>query len=65
MVPVDLQKAARDFVYPATADGRISIVYGDYYFRKQQEKKYGEQAWKEACEKARMEYNFGSSAVKW
>ena len=63
MVPKELQKAARDYTRPA--NGRASMVYGDYHFRKQQEEKYGEQVWKEACDKARIEYNFGSNAVRW
>lgn len=53
----DLMKAARDFVYPVDKNGRISVVYGDYYFRVDQEKKWGKKAWAEACNKARIEYD--------
>lgn len=53
----DLMKAARDFIYPVDKNGRISVVYGDYYFRVDQERKWGKKAWAEACNKARIEYN--------
>jgi hypothetical protein len=53
---MNLEDAARAYL-GLVVNGRISMVYGDYYFRKQQEKKYGEKAWKEACQKVRAEYN--------
>ena len=62
-INAELQKAARAFTQPV--NGRVSMVYGDYYYRVDQEKKWGKEAWEEACKKARMEYNFGSKAVRW
>ena len=61
---MNLQDAARAYTRPAV-NGRISVVYGDHSFKKQQEDLYGKKAWKEACNKARIEYNFGSNAVRW
>lgn len=61
---MNLRDAARAYTRPAV-DERISVVYGDYYFKKQQEDLYGKQAWQDACIKARTEYNFGSNAVRW
>lgn len=60
MLSKDLLDAARAYI-GLDVNGRISMVYGDYYFRKQQVEKYGEKAWKEACEKVRAEYN----AIRW
>ena len=61
---MNLRDAARAYTRPAV-DGRISVVYGDHYFKKQQEGLYGKRAWQDACTKARTEYNFGSNAVRW
>lgn len=57
---MNLEDAARAYL-GLVVNGRISMVYGDYYFRKQQEEKYGKKAWEEACKKVRAEYN----AIRW
>lgn len=61
---MNLKEAARNFTY-STIDGHISIMYADPYTDSYYKKKYGEETWKEACNKARIEYNFGSNAVRW
>lgn len=61
---MNLQEAARNFIHP-TVNGCISIMYADPYTDSYYKKKYGEEIWKEACTKARTEYNFGSNAVRW
>ena len=61
---MDLQEAARNFICP-TVNGQISTMYADAYTDSYYKKKYGERIWKEACTKARTEYNFGSRAVRW
>lgn len=58
-------KAARAFIQPTDNNGRINVLYGDSYYRIDQEKKWGKEVWKNACDKARMEYTFGSNAVRW
>jgi len=62
---MNIQEAAKLYMYPMTAAGNLSPVYADHYFRVDQEKRYGKEAWENACRKARTEYNFGSSAVRW
>lgn len=59
---MDIREAARLYTYPKNDS---SSVYANHHFHIDQEKKYGKKAWAEACTKARTEYNFGSSAVKW
>lgn len=56
-----LQEAAKSFMYPIEFNHNNKNSYTNKYY----EEKYGKQVWKEACVKARTEYNFGSSAVKW
>ena len=63
VINFELQKAARAYTQPV--NGQVSMVYGDYHYRVDQERKWGKEAWEEACNKARMEYNFGSNAVRW
>ena len=60
-----LQEAARSYVYPIRTQNHFSNKYANPNFYKDQEKKYGTEIWTEACIKARLEYDFGSTAVKW
>lgn len=56
----DIRDAARAYIYPDNTLTKDKKILEDEY-----RKEFGDRAWKEACTKARTEYNFGSSAVKW
>lgn len=62
---MSLQEAARGFTIPVDKYGNMSPMYGDWYTNLYYKNLYGEEAWQEACTKARTEYKFGSNAVRW
>lgn len=62
---MDIREAARLYMHPVIQEGKDSPIYLSPQFSVDQEKIYGKDAWKEACTKARTEYNFGSNAVRW
>jgi hypothetical protein len=52
-------------MHPVVQSGKNSPVYLNPNFSTDQKEKYGKKMWEDACIKARTEYNFGTSAVRW
>ena len=56
-----LKEAARNYVHPT--DDRGNYADGHTYLAFEQQ--FGKENWQYALKDARIEYNFGSKAVKW